>query len=364
MPCQGSAVRFIMLGGFLGAGKTTALLRLAQRHTAAGRRVGVIANDLGEGLVDTQTYLAHGLPVEEMAGMCFACRFDELIAAAGRLQDGHQPDVLLAEPAGSCTDIISRVIEPLRDLYAERFKVAPYVTLLDPHRAHKALTGQGSAGFSAKVLYIYKMQQNEADVVAINKVDTLGPERLAELTALVERNFPKARVIAISARTGEGFDRLAAVLDGGGPSGQNAIDPGDFDRGTQADGDARLAWLNAAWQVTAATGFDADGLLLGLAGAIQSGLAGIGAEPAHVKMTLHSGDGPNGFAVANLLSSDRPPELSQPSGQRMTEARLVINGRAETDPAGLRQQVEDAVRRTVGEHAATAEHLSMGSMTV
>ena len=44
---------YVMVGGFLGAGKTTALLRLAEHFTAQGRRVGLITNDQSQGLVDT-----------------------------------------------------------------------------------------------------------------------------------------------------------------------------------------------------------------------------------------------------------------------------------------------------------------------
>jgi G3E family GTPase len=64
----------MILGGFLGVGKSTAILRLAQRHVLAGRRVGIIANDLGQGPVDMQTHTAHGLAAEEMSGLCFAGR--------------------------------------------------------------------------------------------------------------------------------------------------------------------------------------------------------------------------------------------------------------------------------------------------
>ena len=98
---------------------------------------------------------------------CLSRDADDLIAAAGRLADGHKPDVLLAEPVGSCTDLVATVINPLKKLYADRFSVAPYVALLDPERAYHALSGNATGGFSAKVTYIYKMQQNEADVVAI-----------------------------------------------------------------------------------------------------------------------------------------------------------------------------------------------------
>ena len=39
--------RYIMIGGFLGAGKTTAVAELAQRLSDEGKRVGLITNDQG-----------------------------------------------------------------------------------------------------------------------------------------------------------------------------------------------------------------------------------------------------------------------------------------------------------------------------
>ena len=57
-----SAIRFVLLGGFLGSGKTTTLLRLARHYVAAGKRVGIIANDQAENLVDSETFRAAGPP--------------------------------------------------------------------------------------------------------------------------------------------------------------------------------------------------------------------------------------------------------------------------------------------------------------
>ena len=45
--------RYVMVGGFLGAGKTTALLRAADMLTGRGLRVGLITNDQSGGLVRT-----------------------------------------------------------------------------------------------------------------------------------------------------------------------------------------------------------------------------------------------------------------------------------------------------------------------
>ena len=43
----------VLTGGFLGSGKTTAIVRAAQLLINAGRRVAVITNDQGEQQVDT-----------------------------------------------------------------------------------------------------------------------------------------------------------------------------------------------------------------------------------------------------------------------------------------------------------------------
>src|SRR5262245_17627515 len=71
-------IRFVMVGGFLGAGKTTMLARLARMYAAKGLRVGVVTNDQAHDLVDTNTFRRQGLAVEEVPGACFCCRFDEL----------------------------------------------------------------------------------------------------------------------------------------------------------------------------------------------------------------------------------------------------------------------------------------------
>ena len=51
---------------------------------------------------------AVSIDVGEVAGACFCCSFDELVATADRWDDA--PDVLLAEPVGSCTDLVATVI--------------------------------------------------------------------------------------------------------------------------------------------------------------------------------------------------------------------------------------------------------------
>ena len=131
--------RYVMIGGFLGAGKTTSILRFAAWLTARGIRVGLVTNDQGGGLVDTALANAHRMPVEEIVGGCFCCRFNSLVEAAESLVRDTAPDVLIAEPVGSCTDLVATVSLPLEQIYGDRFTVAPVSVVVDPLRAERVL---------------------------------------------------------------------------------------------------------------------------------------------------------------------------------------------------------------------------------
>ena len=75
-------------------------------------RVGFITNDQTENLVDTviarQMLSELDVPVEEVVKGCFCCKFDELIAHVEKIL-AHDPDVLMGEPVGSCTDFVAAV---------------------------------------------------------------------------------------------------------------------------------------------------------------------------------------------------------------------------------------------------------------
>ena len=111
-----------MIGGFLGAGKTTAVARLAKHLTEAGQRVGLITNDQGRELVDTAMLRSLGYATEEIPGGCFCCKFSSLTDAAASLTEATRPEVIIAEPVGSCTDLVATVTYPLRRIMGTPIK--------------------------------------------------------------------------------------------------------------------------------------------------------------------------------------------------------------------------------------------------
>ena len=156
-----SRARYIMIGGFLGAGKTTCVAALAQHITKTGCTVGLITNDQGRELVDTAMLRAKGFATEEIPGGCFCCRFNSLVDAANKLTEQSRPDVFIAEPVGSCTDLVATVTYPLRRIYGEDFSIAPLSVLIDPIRAARIFGLSEGGQFSEKVIYIYRKQLEE-----------------------------------------------------------------------------------------------------------------------------------------------------------------------------------------------------------
>src|SRR6188508_1488897 len=189
-PKKMAKARYIMIGGFLGAGKTTAVGRLARFLTEQGFRVGLITNDQGQNLVDTTMLRSQGFATEEIAGGCFCCRFNSLVDAADRLTASSRPDVFIAEPVGSCTDLAATVTYPLRRMYQDAFTVAPISVLVDPIRAQRVFGLAEGGSFSEKVLYIYRKQIEEADMVIISKSDLLDDGQLEVLRQAIIAKYP------------------------------------------------------------------------------------------------------------------------------------------------------------------------------
>jgi hypothetical protein len=204
---------FALVGGYLGAGKTSLILRAAVVLQRRGRRVAVVLNDQDAGLVDTRLADAHGVPAAEVAGGCFCCRFGDLLDAAGRLRS-YNPDVIFAEPVGSCIDLSATVLQPLKAYHNEVYRLAPFTVLFDPGRPPA---------------YLAQNQIDEADILCAGKSDL----------------YPDARPHAdfrVSAVSGEGIEEWLEELFSGRRIAGARLLTVDYDR--YAAEEAALGWLN------------------------------------------------------------------------------------------------------------------------
>ena len=90
----------VVVGGWLGAGKTTLVNHLL-RH-AGGRRIAVLVNDFGEVSIDADLIVGAEGGLLSLAGGCMCCSWgDDLFGTLARLRAREPaPEVLLVETSG------------------------------------------------------------------------------------------------------------------------------------------------------------------------------------------------------------------------------------------------------------------------
>lgn len=328
-----ASVRLYVVGGFLGAGKTTTLMALARCLMARGERVAVVTNDQSVELVDTRAIKAQGIPVEEVAGACFCCSFNELVDRLESLQREVLPSVILAEPVGSCTDLSATVLQPLKKFYGDRISVGPLTVLVDPQRAHPILTRQPRGGYSPRAAYIYRKQLEEADVLVVNKIDMLEQSRVRdEVIAILRGLFPDTPLFTISARYATNLESLLDTLEKA-PSGGFKILELDYD--IYAEGEAELGWLNAAALLRLPQPRQLEEIGCQAGELFKEHLrVHTDAEIAHLKLLLL---GSGQALVCNATSMTEPTRRSSGQSVEASEAELILNCRAFVPPEVLEQ---------------------------
>src|ERR1035438_9176752 len=219
----------VIVGGFLGSGKTSLILAAAHLLEQRGLRCAVILNDQGDELVDTRHADEQGMLARKVTGGCFCCRFSGLMEVIEELRS-RSLDVIFAEPVGSCTDISATVFGPLREEF-DKYRVAPFTVLADRARAADLLGEDADSDLA----FLFHKQLQEADLVCMSKSD-LYPDAVG--IAGVEARW-------VSAKTGQGVEAwLDEILFGSLDAGRTTP---EIDYARYARAEAALAWLNLSF---------------------------------------------------------------------------------------------------------------------
>ena len=339
--------RLVLVGGFLGAGKTTTLLRAVELLRARGHRPALITNDQGTDLVDTAFARATGVDVAEVTSGCFCCRFDDLAETTARVVEEYGADVVLAEAVGSCTDLTATVLRPLATERPGLVSVAPltvvvgaerYLAMLDDRDGMASDTGAATAD---PVAYLFRKQCEEAQILVLNKTDLLGEDDRADLRHVIGAEFPAARLVETSARSGAGLAGLVGLWLAGDAGFEPRGLPLDIDYDVYAEAEARLGWVNGAGRLDGADrAFSPVAWVDAFCAAVNRRLDETGALVGHIKVQV---DSESGVTKASVVSRGARPQYDGTAPESATSGSLLLNLRVESDPDRLERFVLESL---------------------
>lgn len=169
MSCQA-----LVVGGFLGAGKTTLVRRLLEDAQRSGVRAAIVSNEFGELGIDRALLARPGDAYVEIEGGCVCCRLsDELVATLEMLRERVDPERVIVETSGVALPFDAQM----------NFWREPVSRWIDEDLAVVVVNAeQVVAGRDLDATF--EQQVSAADLLVLNKIDLVPA---AELPRIEER---------------------------------------------------------------------------------------------------------------------------------------------------------------------------------
>ncbi|MCE9567620.1 MAG: GTP-binding protein [Planctomycetes bacterium] len=177
-----------LVTGFLGVGKTTAVIDLL-KNKAGGSRWAVLVNEYGDVSIDGAMIEGSGpdgVSVREVGGGCVCCATAPYLPVALHfLLLDAKPDRLIIETTGLGHP--ARLLDMLRMNYADRLEVRATLGIVDPSDFAKPEMRENP---------IFVDQIQLSDVIVMNKLDTATPELVSDFQKWANGLFPPKLLIA------------------------------------------------------------------------------------------------------------------------------------------------------------------------
>ena len=313
--------KFAVISGFLGSGKTTTMMALTRYHSARCGKAAMISNDLGHGvsLADDRFARLSGCSASQITDNCI-CYVNEQLA--GRLDSLYDDgfELVMSDIPGFGVGALEHVYHGLKEKYPGQFELAPFTVLIEPRTVELLRRGEGG-----DLEYLYNAQLMEADLIVLNKCDLLDDtQREADLTWLRE-HYPEAMVLAISARKGEGLEKLSRALTEGTASMRRP----DIGYGGDAfrHAMAGLSELYVQYRaLVCCSDFDGNAYLMDMASAVRDGIKAAGQRIPHLKLLAWEPEGD--FGRVDLIGTERDTEVTHRFERPCTDIAVLLNASA------------------------------------
>ena len=183
-----------IIGGFLGSGKTTLIMAMAERYIEKGLKVTILENEAGEIGVDGAVLRNKGLDAVELTKTQIENFNKENTQSTMRsIERDIDPDILIIEPTGLA--LPHKVTEMIRGTVDDE-KVS-IIGVCDAVRFPLLVE---------KKEEFIRMQLSKSDVLWINKIDSVSGDEIGKVKEWLSSICPKVPVYPLSGKTGEGLE--------------------------------------------------------------------------------------------------------------------------------------------------------------
>lgn len=315
-------MRLHLVGGFLGSGKTTAIIQACRLLMLSGKKVGVITNDQGKYLVDSAFVEWSDVPTVDVTGGCFCCNYNALDSRLDTLINKIQPDIVFAESVGSCVDLVATVVNPMRKYGELKVQATSLTVFTDSRLLLRRLKGEDFP-FSDAITYIYDKQMEEAGLLMINKVDLLEKEDLQMLEDLSAQRFPLTPRLFCSSLDVEDIREWINLLEK--DLGKFAGETLDVDYQQYSSAEQMMVWLDASINISHYSSPDFRQNFIEVVDSILKDLEEKRILIGHVKFLLTSASGRYKISITTL---NDPNWITQIPMKLEGLSNILINARA------------------------------------
>ena len=333
-------IRFMVVSGFLGAGKTTTMIALAEHMNKTFGETAIIANDLGANLVDTNLTQTSGCTVAEIASGCICYQMDNTVDQIRRLRDKDGAVFVMSDIPGCGVGALDHVYHRLATDNADEFTLSPFTVVVDPERLRMIMPERADINLPEELVYLLKLQLEEADLVVLNKADLLAPEDVERYVDFLHAACPDIPVMVISALERTGIEELAEFIT----THETALKNFSVRNNQEfADAEAKLTWYNRRLYLKTNDGgkIDCNAVVDDLIESIRMGLIEKKRNVPHLKTFATSGNGD--FNKASLIGVDYDVEYAQQFLRPHKNLRMIVNARAVCESRPLARLMDDAL---------------------
>ena len=333
-------VRFMVVSGFLGAGKTTTLIALGEYMNKHGQHVGIIANDLGANLVDTNLTQTSGCTVEEIASGCICYQMDNTIDKIRRLKDRDGCGFVMSDIPGCGVGALDHTYHRLDADCSDWVVLAPFTVVVDPERLRMLLPEKADINLPEELVYLMKLQLEEADLVVLNKIDTIDAAEVERDVAFLKEACPDIPVLAISALEKTGIAELAEFITTHKSALKN-FSVRDDEKFAQAE--TKLTWYNRRmfFKTLDDSKIDCNAVIDDFIEGIRMGLIEKKRNVPHLKTFASAGAGD--FNKCSLIGVDYDIEHTNLFIRDHKKMSMIVNARAVCESRPLARIVDDAL---------------------